>query len=77
MKNFTLRFSLFLLFVCFISGIHSQTWQYGAPFDTTAPPSVFSKVACSYPRTYLLDSLKFPYPTTSWFKCLFLSRNIN
>ena len=76
MKNHTLRISFFLLFVCSISAIYSQTWQYGAAFDTTAPPSVFSKVACSYPRTYLLDSLKYPYPTTSWFKCLFLSRNI-
>ena len=76
MKNHTLRISFFLLFVCSISAIYSQTWQYGAPFDTTAPPSVFSKVACSYPRTYLHDSLKYPYPTTSWFKCLFLSRNI-
>ncbi len=77
MKNFTLRSFLFLLFACSISGGYSQTWQYGAAFDTTAPPSVYSKVACSYPRTYLLDSLKFPYPTTSWFKCLFLSRLIN
>ena len=77
MKKFTLRFFLFLLLVCSASGIYSQTWEYGAPFDTSAPPSVFPKVACSYPRTYLLDSLKFPYPTTSWFKCLFLSRKTN
>jgi endoglucanase Acf2 len=77
MKNFTRRFSLSLLLACSFSGIYSQTWEYGAPFDTTAPPSVFSNVACSYPRTYLLDSLKYPYPTTSWFKCLFLSRIVN
>ena len=77
MKNFTLRFPLVMLFVFSISGGYSQAWQYGAPFDTTAPPSVYTKVATSYPRTYLLDSLKFPYPTTSWFKCLFYAKRIN
>jgi endo-1,3(4)-beta-glucanase len=76
MKNFTLRFSLFLLLGCAVSEVNSQTWQYGAPFDTTAPPSVYTKAATSYPRTYLLDSLKYPYPTTSWFKCLFYGKKI-
>ena len=76
MKNFTLRFSLFLLFAGSISGGYSQTWQYGAAFDTTPPPSVYSRAATSYPRTYLLDSLKYPYPTTSWFKCLFYGKKI-
>jgi endo-1,3(4)-beta-glucanase len=76
MKNFTLRLPFFLLFLFSFSGIYSQTWQYGAAFDTTAPPSVYTKVATSYPRTYLLDSLKYPYPTTSWFKCLFYGKKI-
>lgn len=74
MKTITRSIVLALLCMLAVPEAFSQSWQYGTPFDTNAPATVFSQVACSVPRSYLLDSLKYPYPTTSWFKCLFLSK---
>ncbi|MBE0646484.1 MAG: T9SS type A sorting domain-containing protein [Bacteroidales bacterium] len=74
MKIFTRFLVITILIAGFLPATYSQSWSYGAPLDTVAPASIFTRAECSVPRSYLLDSLQSPYPTTSWFKCLFLSR---
>jgi len=69
MRKLALLFALLLL----SAGVYAQAWQYGLPFDTSAPSPIFKHVQNNIPRTFMLDSLAYPYPTTTWFKNLYWS----
>ena len=71
-------FSFFIITVmtitCLQNSGQSQTWDYGEPFDTTAPPTFFTRVQNEIPRSFMLDSLSYPFPTNVWFKNLFMGK---
>lgn len=68
---FQLLFTLMII-TCSQNRGQSQTWSYGTPFDTIAPPAYFARVQNIVPRSFMLDSLSYPFPTNVWFKNLFL-----
>ncbi|MDP4282438.1 MAG: glycosyl hydrolase [Bacteroidota bacterium] len=65
------------LLICILTTVaFAQTWQYGSPFDTNAPASIFRHVQNKVPLTFMYDSLKFPYPTNAWFKNLYWGKTV-
>lgn len=65
-------FSIFLTAMTDKNDIYSQTWTYGTPFDTSAPNSSLQRVLNKQLKTFMYDSLKYPYPTNRWFMNLIL-----
>ena len=47
-------------------------WTYGQPFSTSPPNSSLQQVHNKQPKTFMYDSLTFPYPTNRWFMNLIL-----
>lgn len=56
----------------FISMEVSAQWTYGQPFSTSLPNSSLQQVQNKQPKTFMYDSLTFPYPTNRWFMNLIL-----
>ena len=60
----TLLLSMILTFLTV--NTYSQ-WTYGQPFSTSPPNSLLQQVQNKQPKTFMYDSLTFPYPTNRWF----------
>lgn len=60
-----------IIFSLLTSNVYSQ-WTYGAPFSLSPPNSSLVIVTNKQPKTFMYDSLTFPYPTNRWFMNLIL-----
>lgn len=61
-----------LLILLMAAGEINAQWTYGQPFSTSAPNSSLQQVQNKQPKTFMYDSLAFPYPTNKWFMNLIL-----
>ncbi len=60
-----------VFFLISVNYIFSQ-WNYGQPFSVNPPNSMLQQVLNKQPKTFMYDSLAFPYPTNRWFMNLIL-----
>ena len=67
--------AIFLLAIMAIGGnnLYSQ-WNYGTPYSTSPPSSVWHQVVNRPPLNEVFDSLSFPYPTNAWFNNMYLGQ---
>ncbi len=72
MRNYFKLFLALIIVLGYQTIMQSQTWNYEKSFDTIAPPEYFNRVHNVVPRSFMLDSLSYPFPTNVWFKNLFL-----
>lgn len=65
------KYILPLLILLISANCYSQ-WNYGAPFSISPPNGMLQQVQNKQPKTFMYDSLAFPYPTNRWFMNLIL-----
>ncbi len=54
-----------------VCNLYSQ-WTYGQPFSINPPNAQLQQVLNKQPKTFMYDSLTYPYPTNRWFMNLIL-----
>lgn len=60
------------IFILNSAGNICSQWNYGQPFSVNPPNSMLQQVLNKQPKTFMYDSLSFPYPTNRWFMNLIL-----
>jgi len=72
MNNNKFTAALLMLVIFNISNEIYTQWNYGSPFSTSPPNSQLQQVQNKQPKTFMYDSLTYPYPTNRWFMNLIL-----